>query len=569
MNTPILFMTGQVPTQVNADLYKPSQCTFLGRIPIFAPIHRHFPYPMRGYNTTAEFVRALEAAGELVRVRAAVDRDLEVSEIATRVMQQIGPAILFENVKGSTVPLLINAYGSPQRICMALGVESLDEIAERITSLLEIKPPHSIRDALRLLPHVAQLRKYPPRTGKNPACQQIVYRGDDVDLNALPVIKCWPEDGGRYITLAQVITRNPTTQTQNVGMYRLQVVDRSTLILHCQAHHDTARHLRNYREMGTTSVPIAIAIGGTSASTYAATAPMPPELDEWLLAGFLREEPVELARAVTSDLRIPAEADIVIEGIVDLDDLRIEGPFGDHTGFYTLCDEYPAIHVRAITTRRDPVYCTTIVGQPPKEDYFLGKATERIFLSILRKTVPEIVDMNLPIFGVFHNFCFVSIRKEYPYQARKVMYALWGLGQMSLTKYVVVVDGDVDVQNTDTVMFHVGANVDPERDMQFVRGPIDVLDHASDISGIGSKVGIDATRKWKGEGFVRDWPRELEMTPDVIQRVTARWREYGLPPELIGGDALPRRGVLREAAAGASGGGRIGTMPSPGVHHDS
>ncbi len=542
--------------------------TSLALIPIFAPETQTINLcQMRGYNTSREFVRALEEAGELIRIRAEVDPELEVSEISSRIMADLGPALLFENVRGSSVPLLINAFGSYKRICMALGVDALDDISSRITELIEIKPPQSIRDALKLLPTLAQVRKFPPRSTRKPASQEVVYRGDQVDLTTLPIIKCWPEDGGKYITLGQVITRNPETGAQNLGMYRLQLVDARTLILHCQAHHDTARHLRLNRERGVSRVPIAIAIGGTSVSTYAATAPMPPELDEWLLAGFLRQEPVELATAIDSDLRVPAEADIVIEGYVDLDDTRIEGPFGDHTGFYTLRDEYPAIHVTAITSRKDPIYLTTIVGQPPKEDLFLGKATERIFLGILRKTVPEIVDMNLPIFGVFHNFCFVSIRKEYPYHARKVMYALWGLGQMSLTKYIVVVDADVDVQDTNTVMFHVGANVDPERDMQFARGPIDVLDHASDISGIGSKVGIDATRKWKGEGFVREWPKELAMTDEVIELVSRRWLEYGLSPDLDGGSRR-RRGVLREVDAGAPGGGRIGSIDSPGAQHE-
>jgi len=522
---------------------------------------------MRGYNTTEEFVSAIDAAGELVRIKALVDPDLEISEIAARVMEKQGPALLFENVRGASMPLLINAFGSYRRICMALGVESLDSIAERMTSLMEIKPPQSLRDALRLLPQVAQIRKYPPRSTRRGACQSTQHRDAEVDLSRIPVIKCWPEDGGRYITLAQVITRNPETGAQNVGMYRLQVVDRNTLILHCQAHHDTARHLRLYRERGVTQVPIAIAIGGTSVSTYAATAPMPPELDEWLLAGFLREEPVELCTALTNDLRVPAEADIVVEGFVDVEDTRIEGPFGDHTGFYTLKDHYPAIHVTAVTTRPGPVYLTTIVGKPPKEDYFLGKATERIFLSILKKTIPEIVDMNLPLFGVFHNFCFVSIRKEYPYQARKVMYALWGLGQMSLTKYIVVVDSDVDVQNTNAVMFHVGANVDPERDMQFVRGPLDVLDHASDLTGVGSKVGIDATRKWKGEGFVREWPRELDMSREVVDLVNARWSDYGIPDEYRDRIVETGRRLLRESDAAAAGGGMIGNISSKGAQH--
>lgn len=517
--------------------------------------------PMRGYNTTHEFIAALERAGELVRIKAEVDPDLEISEIAIRVMRGYGPALLFENVRGSRMPLLINAHGSYRRMSMALGAESLDEISERITSLIDIKPPTSFKDALKMLPQMAQVRKFPPRTVKSAACQQVVYRGDEVDLGMIPVMKCWPEDGGRFITLPQVITRNPETGAQNLGMYRMQAIDRNTTFMHSQTHHDTARHLRMYREQGITRVPCAVAIGGASVATYAATAPMPPELDEWLLGGFMREEPVELVKALESDLRVPAEADIVLEGYIDLEDFRTEGPFGDHTGFYTLKDQYPTFHVTTMTTRRDPVYWSTIVGQPPKEDYFLGKATERIFLNILKKTVPEIVDMNLPIFGVFHNFCFVSIRKEYAFHARKVMYALWGLGQMSLTKYIVVVDSDVDVQNTDTVMFHVGANVDPQRDMQFVYGPIDVLDHASDMTGHGSKVGIDATRKWKAEGFPREWPRELEMSADVIANVSARWREYGLPESLKGTDTDARRGVLIERNAN-SGGGRIGSIES-------
>jgi len=517
---------------------------------------------MRGFNSTREFVEALERAGELVRIGAEVDPKLEVSEIASRVMRKYGPALLFENVRGSKMPLLINAYGSYRRMSMALGVESLDEVSDRITSLIEIKPPTSLKESLKMLPHLAQVRKFPPRTTRNAPCQQVVYRGGDVDLGTIPIITCWPEDGGPFITLPQVITRNPETGAQNLGMYRMQAIDRNTTFLHSQAHHDTARHLRMYRERGVTRVPCAVAIGGASAATYAATAPMPPELDEWLLAGFLREEPVELVQALESELRVPAEADIILEGYIDLEDVRLEGPFGDHTGFYTLKDEYPTFHVTTMTTRRDPIYCTTIVGQPPKEDYFLGKATERIFLNILRKTVPEIVDMNLPIFGVFHNFCFVSIRKEYPHHARKVMYALWGLGQMSLTKYIVVVDSDVDVQNTDTVMFYVGANVDPERDIQIVRGPIDVLDHASDMSGFGGKMGIDATRKWASEGFPRKWPKELEMTDSVIETVTARWSEYGLPESLKGAPGAARKGVLLESEAASAGGGKIGTLES-------
>ncbi len=517
---------------------------------------------MRGYNSTWEFIQQIEKAGELVRIQAEVDPDLEVSEIASRVMREYGPALLFERVRGSRIPLLINAYGSNKRMAMALGAESLDEISERITSLIDIKPPNSLKDALKVLPNLAQVRKFPPRTVKRGACQQIVFQGEDIDLFALPIIKCWPQDGGRYITLPQVITKNPESGAQNLGMYRIQVVDEKTCILHSQAHHDTARHLRMYAERGITKVPCAVAIGGASVATYAATAPMPPELDEWLLAGFLREEPVELVKAIESDLRVPAEADIVLEGYIDIEDVRVEGPFGDHTGFYTLKDEYPAFHITTVTMRKNPVYWTTIVGQPPKEDYFLGKATERIFLNILKKTVPEIVDMNLPIFGLFHNFCFVSIRKEYPHHARKVIYALWGLGQMSLTKWIVVVDADVDVQNTDEVLFYVGTNVDPERDVQVVHGPIDVLDHASDMTGHGGKIGIDATRKWASEGFQRRWPKELEMSGEIIDLVNTRWSEYGLSESMKGSQVKHREPILYESDALRAGGGKIGTIES-------
>ena len=520
---------------------------------------------MRGFDSTWDFIRALEGAGELVRITAEVDRDLEVSEIASRVMREYGPALLFENVRGSRIPLLINAYGSERRMCMALGVDSLEEISDRMNALIDFKPPASLKDAFRSIPELAQVRKFPPRSVKRAPSQEIIFRGDEIDLEALPIITCWPEDGGRYITLPQVVTASPETGAQNLGMYRMQVVDRNTCILHSQAHHGTASHLRGYAERGITRVPCAVAIGGASVATYAATAPMPPELDEWILAGFLREEPVELVRAIDSDLKVPAQADIILEGYIDIDDVRVEGPFGDHTGFYTLKDLYPAFHVETVTMRKNPVYWTTVVGQPPKEDYFLGKATERIFLNLLKKTVPEIVDMNLPIFGVFHNFCFVSIRKEYPHHARKVMYALWGLGQMSLTKWIVVVDADVDVQRTDEVMFYVGANVDPERDIQIVHGPIDVLDHASDMTGHGGKIGIDATRKWASEGFPRRWPKELSMTEEIVSLVDRRWDEYGLDERLRGARQVSSGPILSEEQAARAGGGKIGTIPSEGA----
>ncbi|MBL0332868.1 MAG: menaquinone biosynthesis decarboxylase [Chlorobiota bacterium] len=517
---------------------------------------------MKGYNTTEDFIKALEAAGELIRVQKEVDPILEVSEIACRVMAMQGPALLFENVKGASMPLLINAYGSEKKMLMALGANSFNEISERMMDLLELKAPTSFKETMKMLPTIAGIRKFPPRTVKNAPCQEVTYTNNEIDLNLIPIIKCWPQDGGNFITLPQVITKSLKSGVQNVGMYRMQVIDKRTTFLHSQSHHGTAAHIREYNEAGITKIPCVVAIGGSSVSTYAATAPMPPELDEWILAGFLRNEPVDMVKAITCDLKVPAEADIILEGYIDTQDTRTEGPFGDHTGFYTLKDEYPTFHITTITTRKNPIYWTTIVGRPPKEDYFLGKATERIFLNILKKTVPEIVDMNLPVFGVFHNFCFVSIRKEYPYHARKVMNALWGLGQMSLTKYLVVVDSDIDVQNTNEVLFYVGANVDPQRDMQFTRGPIDVLDHASDIMGIGSKVGIDATRKWDGEGFKRLWPKDLKMDKEVVESVTSKWLEYGIPEKLMAGVEIVRGEKLLTELEARSGGGKIGNIES-------
>ena len=479
---------------------------------------------MRAFADTQEFVTALERAGELVRIRRLVSPYLEITEIADRVMKAGGPALLFENVDGSSFPVLINAYGSLRRMAMALGVEELDDLARRIEDMLDVDPPRRLMDKLKLLPKVAQLRKFPPKLVSHAPCQEVVLSGEDVDLARLPVLTCWPDDGGPIITIGQVFTQNPATGKTNVGMYRLQVMEKNVTGMHIHMHHDGAR---NVRESGVAPLACAVAFGGPSVMPYAATAPLPPEISELLLAGFIQGENVPVVKCKTVPLEVPATAEIVLEGFIRPDDVRREGPFGDHTGYYSLADDFPTFRVTAITHRRGAIYPTTIVGRPPMEDYWLGKATERIFLPLLKTQMPEVRDMNLPLFGVFHNFLFLSIKKQYPHHARKVMHAVWGTGQMMFSKFIVVVDDDVDVQDMNEVMFRLGANVDPKRDVVITEGPIDILDHASDRVGIGGKMGFDATRKWPGEGFPREWPEDLVMAPAVKEMVNGYWSELG------------------------------------------
>ena len=474
------------------------------------------------------FVAELEQRGWLKRITAEVDPILEITAITDRVTKASGPALLFERVKGSPWPLLINTFGTRERMCLALGCTDFDELAARVKALLKPEIPTTLLQKLKKLPELAQLGSLPPRIVKRGVCQEIVHT-DDADLFTLPALKCWPEDGGRYITLGGVFTKNPQTGERNVGMYRVQLFEPRLAAMHWHVHHDGARHFRLYKERGQ-RMPLAIALGGPAILPYAATCPLPPGVDECLFAGFLQGQALELVPCVTQpEIEVPATAEIVIEGYIDpREGLILEGPFGDHTGFYSLADFYPRFHVTALTHRRAPLYPTTIVGKPPQEDYWLGKATERIFLPLLQMIVPDIIDYDLPLFGCFHNCVFVKIRKEYPLQARRVMYALWGAGQMALTKIIVVVDEDVDVHNQDDVLFHLCSNVDPRRDIVLADGPLDILDHAAPFCGAGGKLGIDATRKVAGEGQVRQWPAELEMTPEVRALVERRWGEYGL-----------------------------------------
>ena len=487
-------------------------------------------------DSLQDFISAIESSGELVRVREPVHTRLEIAEIADRCMKSRdgGPALLFERPvmedgSAGPMPVAINLFGSMRRICLALGAEKLDDIGCRISELLEMKVPKGFLEKLALLPRLAELAKFPPKTRSGrPSCQEVVLQGGDVDLGKIPFLVTWPGDGGRYITLPLVITEDPARGIRNVGMYRIQVLGRNELAMHWQRHKVGAAHWREMAERGE-RMPVVIAIGGDPASIYSGSAPLPPTIDEFLFAGFLRKRPVELAKAVTCDLAVPAEAEIVIEGYIDpAEPLVVEGPFGDHTGFYSLADRYPRVHVTAVTMRKDPVYPATLVGRPPMEDYYLGHATERIFLPLLRLTVPEVVDYHMPAPGIFHNLVFVSIDKQYPGQAQKVMNALWGQGLMSLAKVIVVVDKGVNVQDPDEAWWVALNNIDPERDVRFSMGPMDVLDHSSRGFTYGSKMGIDATRKWPEEGFTREWPERITMDAETKRRVDEMWGRLGI-----------------------------------------
>jgi 4-hydroxy-3-polyprenylbenzoate decarboxylase len=478
------------------------------------------------YNSLQEFVQVLDGAGELKRISHPVKAEFEITEIADRVMKSGGPALLFENVSGKQIPVLINAFGSRKRMALALGVTDIEDIAGEIAKLIQTKPPKSFKDKLQLLGELIKLAGIPPKIVQKGSCQEVIHR--EPDLRILPVLTCWPGDAGPFITLPMVFSKDPVKGTRNVGLYRMQVFDSRTTGMHWHLHKVGARHFQRQREKPGT-LELAACLGGDPAMIYAATAPLPDQIDEILFTGFLRKNGVELLKGITVDIEVPANSDIVIEGYVDpAEPLRREGPFGDHTGFYSLADDYPVFHVTCITHRKNPIYPTTIVGRPPMEDAYLGKATERLFLPLLRVTLPEIVDMNLPVHGVFHNLAIVSIKKEYPAHARKVMHALWGLGQMMFTKILIVVDHDVNVHDLSEVTWIVGNHIDPKRDAVFVEGPVDVLDHAAPALGSGSKIGIDATRKWRSEGFEREWPGAIVMDDKTKRYIDSIWEKLGI-----------------------------------------
>jgi 4-hydroxy-3-polyprenylbenzoate decarboxylase len=477
------------------------------------------------YEHLGEFISLLERSGELKRIKVEVDPYLEISHITDRVSKSYGPALLFERVKGSDIPVLTNTFGSYKRMALALAVESLEEISQKIESLLEVDIPKGFFSKLRLLPKYARLIRFLPEVIKKGSCQEKIHL-DHPSFDQLPILQYWPKDGGRYLTATQVFTKSLEDGRRNVGMYRMQIYGAQHAGLHCHLHHDGFRIFRQYQEAGK-PMEVAVALGGDPAVMYAASAPMPWGMDELILAGFLRNKKVELVKCKTINLEVPANADIVLEGYVDPKEWAEEGPFGDHTGYYSPPDNYPVFHLTAITHREKPIYPAILVGRPPMEDVYLGKATERIFLPLIKAQLPEIVDLNLPIEGGFHNLAIVSIRKEYPFHARKVMHGLWGLGQLMFMKIIIVVDEEVDVHNWSEVIWKVGNSIDPRRDICFIDGPVDVLDHASYMPMIGSKMGIDATKKLKEEGYERLWPEEARMSPEIIQLVEKRWKEYG------------------------------------------
>ena len=514
--------------------------------------------------------------GELARVSATVEPILEIAAVADRVMKSPAPhghneldrhvhadkggrALLFESVKDSDIPVAINTFGSYWRMEQALGTRSFEDLAQRVGKLVKPEMPVGLMDKLKMGKEMlGDLMSLRPKRRDGGPCQEIVHQGDRVDLTRLPIIQCWPLDGdlssgqvfdehaqlaaaqraagpgsagtGRYITFGGIYTKNPENGDKNIGMYRVQLFDKKTCAMHWHMHHDGARHFRLWQKRGE-RMPLAIVLGGPSVLPYAATAPLPPGISELLFAGFLNRAPIELVPCVSIDMEVPAEAEIVIEGYVHPTDTLLEGPFGDHTGFYSLADRYPKLEVTAITHRKDPIYPTTIVGKPPMEDYYMGKATERVFLPLLKTIVPDILDYSLPMAGAFHNCVYVKIRKEYPYQARRVMHAIWGAGQMSFTKFIIVVDEHVDVHDEQAVLFHLFANCDPQRDSEIVQGPVDILDHASPMLGTGGKIGFDATAKLPAEANgrgVRKYPKELEFDEATKELVDKRWREYGL-----------------------------------------
>ena len=483
------------------------------------------------YKDLNDFINKCDQQGEVVRISREIDPYLEITEIADRVFKEgKGQLLIFENVKGYDIPVVINIFGTKDRTALALNVSDLNEISDRIENLVKMDIPKGLMGKLNLLPRLVDLAKFPPKEVKKAPCQEIIFLNEEVDLTKIPVPTCWPEDGGPFITLPQVITRDPESGQRNVGMYRMQVFDKNTTGMHWQRHKSGADHFTKSKKKGIDKIPVAVAIGGDPVEIFSASAPLPPGIDEYMFAGFLRNKPVELVKCKTIDLEVPANAEIILEGYVDpSEELAWEGPFGDHTGFYSLADWYPKFHVTAITMRKSPVYPTTIVGKPPMEDYWMGHATERIFLALTRIILPEVVDYHMPPEGVFHNLIFVSIDKKYPGHAYKVMNSLWGMGLMMLAKVIVIVDKDVDVQNPTEAWWVTLGNIDPERDIIFTKGPADDLDHASRAFSFGSKMGIDATRKWTEEGFAREWPDKIVMKTDVKKKIDSIWHELGIP----------------------------------------
>lgn len=485
-----------------------------------------------GFKDLRSFIDVLEKKGLLHKVKVEVDSILEISEITNRMCKSPGggKAVFFEKVRGSKYPVVTNIFGSLERMCLALEIEKIDDIGERINGLLNQAPPKTLMEKLSILPTLFDLTKCLPKRVKNATCQEVIIK-ENPDLSIFPVLKCWPGDGqpadeGRFITFPMVFTKNPESGRPNCGMYRIHIFDKNTTGMHWHIHKDGARHFDKYKALKM-RMPAAVAIGGDPAVIYSSSAPLPESIDEMLFAGFIRKEPVEMVKCITSDIEVPANCEIVIEGYLDPEEMRLEGPFGDHTGFYSPVDFYPVFHVTCVTHRKDLIYPATIVGKPPMEDCYMAKATERIFLPLMKLDSPEIRDINLPMEGVFHNAALISIKKSYPGHAKKIIHGLWGKGQMMFSKLLIIVDEDVDVQDLSYTAWRVLNNVDWKRDVVIADGPLDDLDHAANFPRYGAKMGIDATRKTREEGMTREWPEELFMSEDIKKLVDRRWKEYG------------------------------------------
>ncbi|MEW6088707.1 MAG: menaquinone biosynthesis decarboxylase [bacterium] len=478
------------------------------------------------YKDLRDYIKFLEEKNKLVRVKAQVSSEMEVVEISNRMTRSNGPVLLFENVSGSKYPVLINAFGSMEKMAYALGVTDLDEIRKKIEEIVRPKIPDSFFGKVRSIPKFYKMfRSFRPKNVSDGVCQEIVKK-DSFSLDEFPILKYYPKDGGRYITLPLVITRDPETGIRNAGMYRMQVFDGQTCGMHWHPHKDGARHYQKAEKLGR-RLEVAVAVGSDTATTYAAAAPLPQDIDEFIFAGFLRGSPVELVKCRTVDLEVPANSEIVLEGYIEPGERRLEGPFGDHTGHYSLPDYFPVFHLTCVTHRKDAIYHTVSTGIPPVEDNFLGKATERIFLPLVKLSIPEITDMNFPLEGGFHNIVIFSIKKSYPWQAHKIMHAVWGLGQMMFSKIVIIVDDDVNVSSISDVLWNLGNNIDPGRDIVTAQGPADILDFSSLREGFGTKIGIDATRKFPEELDGRSWPEKISRKKEIIELVEKRWREYG------------------------------------------
>ena len=480
-------------------------------------------------NNLREFIALLDSNNELKRIDTEVNRNLEITEITDRCVKSDGPALLFENVKGFSQPVVTNLFGTHHRVAMALGVGKTDDLGGKVESILGLikNPPTSIMDKLKALKEANVIARTQPNTVKKAPCQEVVLEGDDANLEMFPHLKCWPLDAGHFMTLPLVISKDPVSHRRNIGIYRMQIYGPKSAGLHWQTHKGGAAHMRTGKDLKVQKMEVAIALGSDPCTIWSGSLPLPPDMDEFAISGVLRGKSVNVVKCKTIDIEVPAESEIILEGYVEPGQVRSEGPFGDHTGYYSMQEDYPVFHLNAITHRNNPIYPATVVGRPPSEDFFMGKAAERLMLPALKMTLPEVVDINMPAEGVFHNLVIVSIKKEYPGHANKVMHALWGLGLLMLSKTIIIVDEFVNVQNLSEVTWRVTSNIDPQNDIVFVDGPVDDLDHSSKTPKFGSKMGIDATAKGKMDGRDREWPPDIVMDKEIKDLVDLKWREYG------------------------------------------